>query len=216
MIHEQAEQIALILASKSPRRALMLGEAGFDFEQAEPPFDDPPQPKMLAHQTPSALATALAEKKARSLAEQLRQSAVILAADTICVDERDNLIGTPSTEGEAREMIRTFSDCSHQVVTGVCLLAVKAASGEQAAIETVKHAADIAHVTLGKLSADQVEDYLALGTWQGKAGGYNLTERVDAGWPIDVQGDPTTVVGLPMAKVVPLLIEMGCTRTTRA
>lgn len=37
--------------------------------------------------------------------------------------------------------------------------------------------------------------------WAGKAGAYNLAERVEAGWPIEVEGDPGTVMGLPMRRL---------------
>jgi predicted house-cleaning NTP pyrophosphatase (Maf/HAM1 superfamily) len=36
------------------------------------------------------------------------------------------------------------------------------------------------------------------GQWAGKAGAYNLSERLEAGWPIEYEGDPTTIMGLPM------------------
>ena len=39
------------------------------------------------------------------------------------------------------------------------------------------------------------------GMWQGKAGGYNLSERHSAGWPLTWQGDPTSVMGLPMHRL---------------
>ena len=42
------------------------------------------------------------------------------------------------------------------------------------------------------------------GDWA-KAGGYNLFERQNR-WPLRVEGDPTTVVGLPMRKLVPTLL----------
>ena len=47
---------------------------------------------------------------------------------------------------------------------------------------------------------DQIEldRYLSSGGWRGKAGAYNLAE-LEGHWPIRVDGDPTTVVGLPMA-----------------
>ncbi|MFI4870918.1 MAG: Maf family protein, partial [Phycisphaerales bacterium JB061] len=40
--------------------------------------------------------------------------------------------------------------------------------------------------------------YLDTGLWRGKAGAYNLRERLDAGWAIEYEGDPTSIMGLPM------------------
>jgi septum formation protein len=62
--------------------------------------------------------------------------------------------------------------------------------------------ADAARVTMGALSDSDLENYLASGQWHGKAGGYNLLERIDAGWPLTYQGDPTTIMGLPMNRLV--------------
>ena len=46
-----------------------------------------------------------------------------------------------------------------------------------------------------------VATYMESGMWQGKAGGYNLSERHSAGWPLTWQGDPTSVMGLPMHRL---------------
>ena len=34
-------------------------------------------------------------------------------------------------------------------------------------------------------------------------------ERIGAGWPIEYAGDPTTVMGLPMRRLAPLLGQLG-------
>jgi septum formation protein len=68
--------------------------------------------------------------------------------------------------------------------------------------------ADVAVVTWGQVSADTIDTYVASGEWAGKAGGYNLAERVAAGWPITVEGDPATVMGVPMRKLLPVLREL--------
>ena len=138
--------------------------------------------------------------KARSvmlqeLAVDLR-GGTIIAADTVCeLDGR--IIGKPSSEASARDMINRFQNRSHGVTTGVCLLR---ADGSERCLFT-----DTASVTLGHLSDDQVSSYLATGDWQGKAGGYNLMERVEAGWPLEWTGDENTVIGLPMRRLVSML-----------
>ena len=66
------------------------------------------------------------------------------------------------------------------------------------------------HVPHRTLDDGEIERYVSAGGWRGKAGGYNLAERLAAGWPIRCEGDPTSVMGLPMARVAPLLRELGC------
>lgn len=193
----------LVLASRSARREQLLREAGFDFTQAEPPFDDPPQP-MAMHVDAMAHACELAARKAVSLAAvgffEDEPGALILAADTICVADGE-LIGQPRDEADARAMITRFLNRSHEVVTGVALLTRDD--------ETPTTFADRAAVVVGEVPAIEIDAYVATELWRGKAGGYNLFERVAAGWPIVVRGDEATVVGLPMRRLVPLLKECG-------
>jgi len=197
---EATENQRLILASRSPRRVLLLQEAGFAFDQADPPFDDPPQPTNLHPGSPASLAAELASRKALSLQAHVPSGSIILSADTICVGSDGYLLGQPKDRGDARQMIVHFMNSTHKVITGVALLADEWADP--------KAFADEAEVTLGGLNSAQLDDYLQTDQWQGKAGGYNLFDRRRAGWPLRVEGDETTVVGLPMARLIPELARL--------
>jgi nucleoside triphosphate pyrophosphatase len=188
----------LILASRSPRRAQLLREAGYRFTQADPLFDDPPQPKADGPDPAQALAMSLASQKA--LSTPAETGSIILAADTICVDADGQLIGQPADLIDARNIIHRFIGQSHRVITGVALLI----KGQEKPNTLV----DQARVTLGHLNPVQLNEYLATGQWQGKAGAYNLFDRQAAGWPLTVIGDPTTVVGLPMRKLAEALADL--------
>lgn len=203
--------VKLVLASRSPRRARMLREAGYVFEQVDPPFDDPPQPAPAAGAagaSPADLAMDLAMQKAMSLRHSLAGladqagGAVILAADTICVDAQGRLIGQPQDREAALRILQRFNQSEHEVVTGVAL--VPADEGSEPVVF-----ADTARVRWGCLSDEAIQAYLDTGQWRGKAGGYNLEERQQAGWPIEVKGDPATVVGLPMQALRPRLAMLG-------
>ena len=197
----------LLLASRSPRRRLLLAEAGYAFDAIDPPFDDP---DTVEHGASSAAdhAVSLATAKAKSLvhAWQTRDAApaVVLAADTVCVDASGRGIGKPTSAEEARGMLRGFVAATHEVVTGVSLLRV-----EDARVTAEQAFAESAAVTWGEIDEDAIEAYLAGGAWAGKAGGYNLFDRRDAGWPIAVEGEETCVVGLPMARVRRALAALG-------
>jgi septum formation protein len=193
----------LVLASRSPRRANLLRDAGFSFEQADPPFDDPPQPNddpRFRGRSPESIAIDLAQRKAHSVADDVEGAAVILAADTICVGADGALIGQPADRAGAARMLDAFLNTDHAVVTAVAL---RHTDGRAAAF------ADRAVVSFGHVTPDQIKAYLDSDEWCGKAGGYNLTDRVDAGWPVAVTGDPATVVGLPMRRLVGELAKLG-------
>ena len=194
-----ATPMDFILASRSPRRASLLHEAGFAFEQMGSPFVDPAKPaRFFQSQSPLELAVELAKQKALALYEVLpaaRQAgSLILAADTIALSpDGSQLLGTPTNREQAAAMLRTFSGTSHQVISGICLF-------KQG--QVLEAFADEAVVHLGMLSDEQIEAYLNTDDWQGKAGGYNLFDRQAAGWPITTTGDPTTIVGLPMKRLL--------------
>ena len=197
---ESQAGLTLVLASRSPRRAQLLADAGFAVVQRDPRFQDPPHPEAVEGEAVSDLATRVAAAGARSvdvdddlLTRGRAGRIVIVAADTIVVDVEGRLLGQPVDREDARRVIRSLTDAAHDVVTGVALLDVR--SG---AIQTF---ADTAVVHLGRVDDASLEAYLDTGLWRGKAGGYNLFER-QPHWPLRVEGDQTTVVGLPMRRLV--------------
>ena len=179
----------LVLASRSPRRRLLLREAGIDARVIDPKLDD----GLIAASTsvaPEEWVAALAYLKARAGAEQLPPGSLVLGADTVVVKD-SRIIGQPRDESHAREIIRALRNTDHEVVTGVAII-----SADQRLIFS-----DSAHVIVGDIPDASIESYLASAQWRGKAGAYNLAERQQAGWPIEVTGDPTTVMGLPMQRL---------------
>jgi septum formation protein len=121
------------------------------------------------------------------------EGSTVLGADTAIIKD-DDLIGTPRDRAEAHRILRALSDGSHDVVTGVAL--IDPASGRRTFF------VDRATVRVGHLSDCMIAAYLATDAWRGKAGGYNLRERLADGWPLTYSGDPTTVMGLPMGVLV--------------
>lgn len=185
----------VLLASRSPRRTSLLREAGIGHEAAHPGFDDavlepgPVEPGVWI----ASLAYLKAWAKWRELSRACEMMPrVIVGADTACLVDGD-LVGTPTTASQARAMLARMVGRDHEVITGVA--AIVTATGRREVFM------DRATVTLGDVSDAQIDDYVASGAWQGKAGAYNLSERVEAGWPIRWEGDPTTIMGLPMREL---------------
>jgi septum formation protein len=198
----------LILASQSPRRRELLTDAGVRFSCLSPAIDDADVAHPGPGVTPGVWAMSLAYFKARLVAgvlpEACRAGAWVLSADTLVVlpgigGGPARVLGKPADADEARAMIRDLADGEHQVVTGVCLL--------RADLSDRHMAFDVARVTFGPLAPDVIERYARGGAWAGKAGGYNLPDRVLDGWNISVVGDETCVMGLPMGVVMSLLLE---------
>ncbi len=184
-------QPPLVLASGSPRRAALLAAAGIDVTPVRPTVDDGVYAcgSMAVHKW----VTTLAALKAHNV---LHVSGIevgtVLGADTVCVVD-DTVLGQPADATEARDMIASMVQRSHSVYTGWY---VTSASGEQTCFDCEK-----VTVTFGHVDDDEINRYLSTELWKGKAGAYNLSERVDAGWSITCDGDPTSVMGLPMERL---------------
>ena len=184
----------IILASTSARRRSMLEAEGWDIEVQSPHVDD----GRLSSQGASAVewSSAMAWLKASSVMANKPSSegdrCTILAADTVC-DLDGRVIGQPANIEETRDLLLAFRGRSHLVTTSGCLL--DPSIGRRCIFS------DSACVIMGDLSDEMIEAYLQTDLWKGKAGGYNLFEREQTGWPLEWIGDETTIVGLPMQKL---------------
>ena len=190
------------LASRSPRRRELLTRAGIAHEASHPGLDDGElEPGQVR---PDQWVTALAYLKAASALKNAAGTAaplgapVVLGADTVVVLE-GRIIGQPRDEGHARQMLTELRDAEHDVITGVALLD---ASGKKRLLFS-----DRASVRVGHIDDAEIDTYIRSGEWRGKAGAYNLDERIAAGWPITFEGDPGTVMGLPVRALVRRLAE---------
>lgn len=184
---------SLWLASGSPRRRALLAEAGIVAEVRAPDIDD----GMLrpGRVRPMHWVAALAYLKARRVADALHAAGdrgLVLGADTVCVVD-GRILGQPADAETATSMLRSMRDRDHETWTGVCLLRLERRSRLLFA--------DRAVVRLGAIDDDEVDRYVRSRGWVGKAGGYNLAERLEAGWPLECRGDPTSVMGLPMERL---------------
>jgi septum formation protein len=201
----------IILASGSPRRRELLDEAGYDFTVIPPDRDV--ECGVCSESGPAGLVAELAYRKAAAVYDQLRidpqsastarsgvrnpQSSVILAADTVA--ECDGLIlGKPRDEADARAMLTKLSGREHRVLTGVCLLPLPC--GEP----FIRLA--VTKLRMDPLTPSQLNEYIASGQWQGKAGAFGYQDRL--GWVNIVEGSESNVVGLPMELLAKILAEI--------
>jgi len=189
---------ALVLASRSPRRRQLLDEAGVAHEARPADLDDGDLTD--AGSDPTHWVAALAYLKARRVRDDAPDR-FVLGADTVVVKD-GAVIGQPRDAAHAREIVRLLRDGEHTVATGVALLR----PGAPRLLFV-----DVARVRVGAVPDREIDAYLATGDWRGKAGAYNLSERQDAGWPLVCEGDPATVMGLPIRRLGPLLAKLSLT-----
>lgn len=184
----------LYLASASPRRAELLREAGYVFAQYDPPFDDTHK---LVQMPAEKAAPALAFCKATSFAATIDEG-IVIGCDTIVSVDGESM-GKPVDVVEARKMLTRLIENTHKVISAVCLV--------DASTKRQQTFTDTAEVTLGEVDDQRLVKYLYSNQWHGKAGGYNLGEL--GHWPFGVEGDRSTVIGLPMMALVEALHEFA-------
>jgi len=190
----------IVLASSSARRASLLLNAGIEVIQCPPSIDD--GVFRCGSMSVSRWVQTLAVLKAQHVRLHYPEPVgTVLAADTVCVVD-ECILGQPTSEEDARAMLLQMVGRAHEVYTGWCLVSLGS--------NQMKSGFEKATVTIRDVSVEEIEQYLRTKLWKGKAGGYNLSERIDANWPITCQGDPTSVMGLPMERMTKELFR-SCT-----
>ena len=182
----------LVLASASPRRRDLLDGAGLTPDAIEPAHIDESE---IPGETPGPLALRLAQEKCAACKTP---DAFILAADTV-VGAGRRILPKTETEAEARRCLALLSGRNHRVFTGV---AARNPDGMTAArlVET--------RVKFKRLSAMEIDAYIASGEWRGKAGGYAIQGRAGC-FVVQLTGSYTGVVGLPLYETAGMLAGLG-------
>lgn len=175
----------LYLASTSPRRRVILKEAGFRFETLKPPYRET-WPKGVS---PVRLAVWHAKGKALSAAGNVK-SGVVIGSDTIVVDG-ERSIGKPKTLTGAFRMLKALSGRTHTVVTGVALVTV--AGGR---VRIAAAYAEASRVRLKDWPDGRLRAYLRRIRPLDKAGAYAAQSRPTI--VESIRGSATNVAGLPI------------------
>lgn len=185
----------LVLASASPRRVELLSQIGLTPDRICPAdIDETPHRAEL----PRQYARRMADEKARAVAVQIDEPALILAADTVVTLGR-RILPKAESRDIARSCLDLLSGRRHMVLTAVSLMPSAAWTQGRHAERLVETA-----VIFSRLSTAQRDALLDNGDWQGKAGGYAL-QGAAASLIRFVSGSPSGVIGLPLFETAQLL-----------
>jgi septum formation protein len=196
----------LYLASRSPRRQALLQQLGVPFQL------------LLMREAPGRIADVVEEVKdgepprhyveriARTKAnvgwERLQRRKLpplpVLGADTEVVLD-DVVFGKPVDAADAARMLARLSGCTHEVLTGVAL---------RCDDDDLAFALSVSRVTFARLTAAQVDAYVATGEPMDKAGGYAIQGRA-AAFIERLEGSYSGIVGLPLFETAQLLAAQG-------
>ncbi|MGH9971167.1 MAG: Maf family protein [Pyrinomonadaceae bacterium] len=181
----------LILASRSPRRAEILGAVGWPFEAQAANIDE----SRSELEDAVSYVKRIAQMKAEAVATK-RSAGLVLGADTIVVVE-GAILGQPRDAEDARRMLKLLGGKWHEVFTGVAF--VRSGEPKRSAVDCER-----TRVRFAELSATEIDWYVATGEPMGKAGAYAIQGR-GALFIEEIEGDYFNIVGLPVRLVYELV-----------
>jgi septum formation protein len=174
----------LILASGSPQRRAILEQLGVEFRVEVPEVEE------LAQGDPRGVVRENALRKARAIAAPKER---VLGSDTaVVLDGR--ILGKPRDEGEAEIFLRRLSGRTHEVMSGIALREPDGQERSDVAVTRVR---------FRRLEKPDLDRYLAIREWEGRAGAYAIQGR-GAALVEEIEGDYFNVVGLPVAALLRL------------
>jgi septum formation protein len=176
----------LILASASPRRAELLRLLKLKFRVVPSAATE-----VLDEQlSPFEVCQLNARRKARAVAKKNPDS-LVLGADTLVFLDGE-IMGKPASRADAERMLTRLQGRTHQVVTGISLIHLRAHRDRIFAVGT--------EVMFHPLDAGQIRDYLAKVNPLDKAGAYAIQEHGDL-IISEISGSYSNVVGLPVEQL---------------
>jgi septum formation protein len=195
----------LYLASKSPRRQMLLSQLGIEFETlllreavgrerdvVEEALDAEPASHYVERIARTKAQVGWQRMQNRKLAER-----AVLGADTEVVLDGE-VFGKPRDANDAIRMIKRLSGRTHQVLTAVAIRYRDAVEVDLSS----------SRVTLRRLAAAEVERYVQTGEPLDKAGAYAIQGRA-AAFISRIEGSYSGIVGLPLHETAALLARVG-------
>ena len=207
--------VMIHLASKSPRRRLLLDQIGVDYTIVDATIDEVRQPG----EPPERFVERMACEKARAGLAALggARTAPVLAADTaVVLDEQ--VLGKPRDEAHAMTMLGALSGRMHRVISAVAITGVHAGDAriglaaddgrEPDAGDALRVMTSASRVWFREITPDERRAYCASGEPLDKAGAYAIQGRA-AIFVSRLDGSFSGVMGLPLFETASLLREAG-------
>ena len=210
------------LASKSPRRRLLLDQIGVEYRVVDAPIDEVRRPG----EPPGRFVERMACEKAQAGLAALGDARFgpVLAADTAVV-LGDRVLGKPRDAEHAMEMLGALSGKMHRVISAVAIAGIRthgaeggpaggeehesaaeAAAGDRARMPRVM--TSVSRVWFREIGIDERRRYCASGEPLDKAGAYAIQGHA-AIFVARLDGSYSGVMGLPLFETASLLREAG-------
>ena len=185
----------VILASASPRRRELLEQIGVKAIVKSVDIDESRKPGEPVKEYVQRLAMEKAERGFSTIKNS--QKLPVVGSDTIVVID-GIVLGKPEDRQQAKEMLQQLSGQKHTVLTSVAIV-----TEDKKVIDTSS-----SEVLFNKLELQEIEDYVATGETDDKAGSYAI-QGLAAQFVKNLNGSFSGVMGLPLFETVQLLKQCG-------
>ena len=193
MLNEKLKKHNLILASGSPRRHQIFRDLGLEFEiRIKSIKEDYPE-----HLKYTEISDYLARLKATPFEKELKDNDILITSDTI-VWHNNKAIGKPENKENAFNMIKSFCNSTHEVLTSVNF---KTTSHEKTVNAITK-------VTFEKLTDEEISYYINNFETLDKAGAYGIQDWIGLVAVKHIEGSYLNVMGFPVHLVYKTLNEI--------
>lgn len=183
----------IILGSQSPRRKEILSFFKLPFTVCSSDFDEDSIP---FGDCPKTYTQRLAEEKALALKNTNKDSLIITADTTVCLNKK--IFGKPIDEEEAFLFLKELSGNIHQVYTSIAIL-----YQEKLLVDT-----EMTLVTFCPMSDNQIKQYIKATNPLDKAGAYAI-QGLGSLIVSRIEGCYYNVMGLPIRSLCTLLKKVG-------
>lgn len=192
----------LILASQSAGRRQLLNNAGVSFEAEPADIDETAIREELLglSQSPEQIALALAQEKARVVSARY-PGQMVIGSDQLLVDPDGEFLTKAKSQKAAVSKLEKLSGKMHRLISAVAICENE---------REVWHDIDVAALKMRKLSDREIGSYVAehwdkikysVGCYRIEAEGRQLFNEID--------GDESTIVGMPMPALLDYLHARG-------
>ena len=193
MFSSLIQKYNIILASKSPRRHLLLKGLDISFEVVQNDVEE----KWPLNLEPKEIPAYLAKLKADKYSNNFAPNDILITADTAVIFE-GQILNKPKDRDEAESMLKLMSGKPHDVITGVCLTSDK----KQVVFE------DSTRVYFKDLNQKEISYYLDNYQPYDKAGSYGAQEWIGYIGIERLEGSYFNVMGLPVRMVYKYLLKL--------
>lgn len=172
----------IILASGSPRRKTIFDSLNINYEIIKSPYEELMTDDNFSYEKIENLAY----NKAFAVAKNIKETALIVGADTVVVLD-NKILCKPKNKKDAFSMLKHLSGRKHFVVTAICVI--------DTANMRKKIRSTTSYVEFNNLSDELIYNYINNFKPFDKAGAYGIQELPD-GFVKSVDGSFENIIGL--------------------